>query len=158
MSYASTIDRLMLLLSAFNLLPQAIPMLWGQDTLLTMLSGDEKAKLESSGFATWCIMPHLGCLLLVLALLCVLATQLDRKPRCVVHFVLLVYTGSAIYYHYRMMLVQGQDPLPPPWFREPETFWFNVYAIIFSTAVNGVGTIAALLGTDLASKGGVKQD
>eukprot|EP00439_Symbiodinium_sp_Y106_P071941 s28_g13.t1 len=109
------------------------------DTLLTMLSSDEKAKLESSGFATWCIMPHLGCLLLVLALLCVLATQVDRKPRCAMHSVLLVYNGSSIYYHYRMMLVQGQKPLPPPWFREPETFWFNIYALLFSTAVNGVG-------------------
>mmetsp|Transcript_33720 Transcript_33720/g.78326 ORF Transcript_33720/g.78326 Transcript_33720/m.78326 type:complete len:159 (-) Transcript_33720:91-567(-) len=158
MPCASVTDRLMLLLSAFNLLPQAIPMLWGQDTLLTMLSGDEKAKLESSGFATWCIMPHLGCLLLVLALLCVLATQLDRKPRCAMHVVLLVYTGSAIYYHYRMMLVQGQKPLPPPWFREPETFWFNIYALLFSTAVNGVGTMAALLGTDPASKAGAKED
>ncbi|CAE7775287.1 unnamed protein product, partial [Symbiodinium sp. KB8] len=117
-----------------------------QDTLLAMLSSDEKAKLESSGFATWCIMPHLGCLLLVLALLCVLATQLDRKPRCAMHAVLLVYNGSSIYYHYRMMLVQGQKPLPPPWFREPETFWFNIYALLFSTAVNGIGTMAALLG------------
>ncbi|CAK9012561.1 unnamed protein product [Durusdinium trenchii] len=33
----------------------------------------------------------------------------------------------------------------PKWFEKEDTFWFNVYAIIFSSATNAVGVLAAYL-------------
>eukprot|EP00933_Yihiella_yeosuensis_P052899 TRINITY_DN51035_c0_g1_i1.p1 TRINITY_DN51035_c0_g1~~TRINITY_DN51035_c0_g1_i1.p1 ORF type:complete len:152 (-),score=24.20 TRINITY_DN51035_c0_g1_i1:293-748(-) len=144
------LDRAMLLLSAFNLVPQAIPMLWQQKIVLEMLSETERLALGSSDFASWCVMSHLGCLLLVLAALCLLACATFRlKERRMIHAVMFVYNGSSIFYHRSMYKFAGGVPT---WFADPNSFWFNVYAILFSTAINGIGLISALMDTEAEAK------
>lgn len=135
------IDQFVLVFSAFGSLGQGLPLLWQQDMMLEMLEEKEKKALTNSGFARWCLMGHQGCLHLVLAAFCVMSALLYQvRERFFLHVILFVYNASSILYHRRMWNLAGRAPV---FFAKEQTFWFNVYAIIASSAANAVGVAAS---------------
>eukprot|EP00913_Durusdinium_trenchii_P018713 g17584.t1 len=153
-----------LFLTALGALGQGVPLLWQQDTMLSMLQEKERSALSGSGFARWCLMAHQGCLHLMIAAISIMAALLyapwqgkrktfgpwfDLLDQAVqelffLHVLLFIYNGSAIVYHRKMWRDAGGGKAPK-WFEKEDTFWFNVYAIIFSSATNAVGVLAAYL-------------
>ncbi|CAK9047537.1 unnamed protein product [Durusdinium trenchii] len=122
-------DQIALFLTALGALGQGVPLLWQQDTMLSMLQEKERSALSGSGFARWCLMAHQGCLHLMIAAISIMAALLYAVQELFfLHVLLFIYNGKA-----------------PKWFEKEDTFWFNVYAIIFSSATNAVGVLAAYL-------------
>lgn len=110
-----------------------------------MLQEKERSALSGSGFARWCLMAHQGCLHLMIAAISIMAALLYAvQERFFLHVLLFIYNGSAIVYHRKMWRDAGGGKAPK-WFEKEDTFWFNVYAIIFSSATNAVGVLAAYL-------------
>ncbi|CAE7410886.1 unnamed protein product [Symbiodinium natans] len=135
------LDQCVLVFTALGSLGQGMPLLFQQDTMLEMLEEKEKKALGNSAFARWCLMGHQGCLHLVLAAVCVMSAVLFQvRERFYVHALLFLYNFSALFYHRRMWNLSNQAPL---WFANEQTFWFNVYALVASSAANALGVVAA---------------
>eukprot|EP00747_Dinoflagellata_sp_TGD_P121550 gnl/TRDRNA2_/TRDRNA2_173450_c1_seq1.p1 gnl/TRDRNA2_/TRDRNA2_173450_c1~~gnl/TRDRNA2_/TRDRNA2_173450_c1_seq1.p1 ORF type:complete len:160 (-),score=9.65 gnl/TRDRNA2_/TRDRNA2_173450_c1_seq1:273-728(-) len=137
----TVLDKVMLCCNALGQFAQGFPLLFQQEMVLEMLSTSESTALRSSGFASWCLMGHQGCLHLVLAGLSVLATVcFASNERWCLHLIFFVYNGSALVYHYRMFVHTANRA--PDWFAEEGTFWFNVVSIVVSTVFNAIGIFA----------------
>ncbi|CAK9047533.1 unnamed protein product [Durusdinium trenchii] len=96
-------DQIALFLTALGALGQGVPLLWQQDTMLSMLQEKERSALSGSGFARWCLMAHQGCLHLMIAAISIMAALLYAVQELFfLHVLLFIYNGSAIVYHRKM--------------------------------------------------------
>ncbi|CAK9047543.1 unnamed protein product [Durusdinium trenchii] len=88
-------DQIALFLTALGALGQGVPLLWQQDTMLSMLQEKERSALSGSGFARWCLMAHQGCLHLMIAAISIMAALLYAVQELFfLHVLLFIYNGS----------------------------------------------------------------